>query len=280
MRYLFCLPLLVFSLLIVNCSSKKIKDESYLSASVTTEITTPKMNIFVPKKLKVDAPMLIFIHGGNWNTGRKGIYDLLGRNFASKGIVTIIPDYTLSPSVSYDEITKQIAELIKWVQANAKQYHGNSKQIFISGHSAGGQLGALAVMNPNYGINPTSIAGIILNDSAGLNMEGYLKENPPTAENDYLATWTNNPENWKNASPINFITKNTPPFLIYVGDKTYPSIKISNEQFLKALHPFQPNVVPIRLNKKHVPMVTQYFWCGSDRFDEVIDFINIQIQNK
>jgi acetyl esterase/lipase len=42
----------------------------------------------------------------------KGTYDLLGRNFARKGIVTVIPDYTLSPNASYDEMTKEIAAVI------------------------------------------------------------------------------------------------------------------------------------------------------------------------
>jgi acetyl esterase/lipase len=60
------------------------------------------------------------LHGGYWNSGRKGTYDLLGRNFARKGVVTVIPDYTLSPTASYDEMTKEIAAVIKWVQANSK----------------------------------------------------------------------------------------------------------------------------------------------------------------
>jgi hypothetical protein len=46
---------------------------------------TPKLNIFVPRKSKSRAIASIdFVHGGNWNSGRKGTYDLLGRNFARK----------------------------------------------------------------------------------------------------------------------------------------------------------------------------------------------------
>ncbi|MCW2120004.1 alpha/beta hydrolase [Flavobacterium sp. 7A] len=275
MRYLLCFLVLVLSISLVSCRSKKIKDKSYLPSSVINGDNEPKLNIFVPRNTKVAAPILIFVHGGYWNSGRKGTYDLLGRNFASRGIVTVIPDYTLSPAANYDEMTKQIAAVIKWVKVNAGQYNGNPKQIFITGHSAGGHLAALAVMNPKYGTDPTTIAGLILNDAAGLDMNNYLKEYPPTTDHDYLATWTNNPENWKDASPIYFIDKNTPPILMYVGEKTYPSIKDSNSAFLKALHPFQPEVSPIFLNKKHVPMATQYFWPWSDRFDEVINFMKL-----
>lgn len=273
MRFSIAIIILFSAFLLVNCSSKKNTNISYLQSSDENN-TIPKMNIFVPRKANAKPlPVLIFIHGGNWNSGRKGTYDLLGRNFASKDIITVIPDYTLSPAASYDGMTTQIAEVIKWVQKNISEYNGNPNQLYITGHSAGGHLGALAVMNPKYGIDSKSVSGIILNDAAGLDMKNYLEENPPTTKDDYIATWTSDPIKWKDASPIYFLDKNSPPFLIYVGDKTYNSIKIANSRFVKALTLFQPDVSPIHLNKKHVPMVLQYFNPYSDRFDEIISFI-------
>ena len=274
MRFPRVIIALLIASLLVNCSSKKNTNVSYQSTTVENNSNIPKLNIFIPRKSKaVQSRVLIFVHGGNWNSGRKGTYDLLGRNFARKGVITVIPDYTLSPQANYDVMAKQIAAVILWTKKNITQYNGNPNQIFITGHSAGGHLGALAVMNPKYGIDSKSIAGIILNDAAGLDMKNYLEKNPPTAEDDYLATWTPNPEQWKEASPIYFIDKNTPPFLIYVGDKTYNSIKIANSRFVSALKPFQPDITPIRLNKKHVPMVLQYFYPWSDRFDEILAFM-------
>ena len=277
MRFPFLILLLMTAFLSFNCSSKKITDVSYLKSLEVSTTDNPKLNVFIPRKSNVEqAAVLIFIHGGNWNSGRKGTYDLLGRNFANKSIITVIPDYTLSPNASYDTMTEQIAQVIIWCKENIHKYGGDPNQIFVSGHSAGGHLGALAVMNPKYKIDPKSISGIILNDAAGLDMKNYLEGNPPTEKDNYLATWTSNPEKWKEASPIYFLNKNTPPFLIYVGDKTYNSIKVANSRFVSALKPFQPNITPIRLNKKHVPMVLQYFKPWSNRFDETIEFIKKQ----
>jgi arylformamidase len=262
-------------LLLVGCSSIKIKDVSYLQSSDKTIAITPSLNVFVPKKEKKTlSTVLIFVHGGNWNSGNKETYNLMGRNFAAKGVVTVIPDYTLSPLADYDTMTREIASVIQWTKENISKYNGDPNQVYITGHSAGGQLGALAVMNPRYGIDSGTISGIILNDAAGLDMKRYLMENPPTAVDNYLTTWTKNPDNWQQASPIYFINKDTPPFLIYIGDKTYASIKKGNSNFISALHPFQSNVTPIHLNKKHVPMVTQYFWPWSNRFAEVVEFMN------
>ena len=268
--------ILLSGILLTSCSSKKITAVSYLNVTEIKTEDTPTLNVFVPRNnKKAPYPILIFVHGGNWNSGRKGTYDLLGRNFARKGVLTIIPDYTLSPNADYDAMTKQIATVIQWVKTNCTTFNGNAGQIYITGHSAGGHLGALAVMNPKYGIDPKSIAGIILNDAAGLDMKNYLEQDPPTSLNNYLTTWTNSPANWRDASPIYFVDKNTPPFLIYLGDKTYPSITIGNNRFVDALQPFQSKVSLIHLNKKHVPMVTQYFWPWSNRFDEVIEFMKL-----
>lgn len=274
MRYSFTILTLMSIFFLTGCSTKKIKDQSFMTSAVVDSVEAPKLNIFQPDNKSVAAPVLIFIHGGNWNSGNKDTYNLLGRNFAKKGVVTIIPDYTLSPKANYDDMAKEVAAAIKWVQANVKSFNGDVNQIYVTGHSAGGHLAALAVMNPKYGINEKSIAGIILNDAAGLDMKNYLEQYPPTTKDDYLATWTADPAKWKDASPIYFLNKNTPPFLIYVGDKTYPSITVANDRFLKALKPFQPSVELIHIDKKHVPMVTQYFWPYSDRFDETLDFIN------
>ena len=260
-------------LFFIGCATTKIKDLDY------DQPDGPKLNVFYPKHPKADCPVLIFLHGGNWNSGHKDTYVLLGRNFARKGIVTVIPDYTLSPKADYDKMAKETAAVIHWVGKNIKQYKGNPDQIFVTGHSAGGHLAALSVMNAKYGIDPKSIAGLILNDAAGLDMKYYLEQNPPTSENDYLKTWSNDPVQWQQASPINFIDEDTPPIMVYVGTKTYESIKVGNARFLKALAPFQPDVKPVYLKKKHVPMVVQYFWPYSKRFGEIMKFMQDAVKS-
>ncbi len=265
MRYLIIVLVIVFS----SCASKKYKSVSYLE---TSNAGAPKLNLFVPRSKSASKPVLIFVHGGNWDSGNKNQYGFFGRNFAKKNIITIIPDYTLSPDANYETMTVQIAAVINWAKKHAADYGGDPNQIFVTGHSAGGHLGALAVMNPKFGINPGAVSGIILNDAAGLDMKYYLEENPP--QGNYKTTWTTDSAKWRDASPIYYINQKTPPMLLYVGAKTYPSIKVANEQFLAALQPVQPNVELITLNKRHIPMVLQYFFPWNDRFDEIAAFIS------
>lgn len=273
-------PLFLFTAIVLSsCGAKKIKDISYTEDLQNKVLKSAKLNVFVPRKTHEKLPILIFVHGGNWNTGNKNTYGFFGRNFAKKDIITIIPDYTLSPTTDYDGMATQIAKAIKWAKENAEKYGGDPNQIYLTGHSAGGHLVTLACLNPKYGIDPESISGIILNDTAGLDMKNYFENYPPTNENNYLETWSNDPKKWEDASPIYFLNQKSPPFLIYVGNKTYESIKIANQRFLEKLKPLQPNVKTIYVNKKHVPMILQYFFPWNNRYDEIESFINSQQKN-
>lgn len=271
-------------LLCTSCATTKHKDIPYLTSEnlkIETNGSIPKLNVFTKRKIiEEKKPVLMFVYGGNWNTGNKDIYGFLGRNFAKHNVVAVLPNYTLSPDANYNTMASQIADAIKWTRNNIADYGGDPTQIYLTGHSAGGHLITLATLNPKYGIDPESISGVILNDAAALDMKHYLENNPPTQEDDYITTWTKDPKNWKDASPIYFLNEKSPPFKIYLGSKTYKSIDTANRRFLKELHKFQPEVQFQILDKKHVPMVTQYFWPWNKRYDEIVNFINKQDQRK
>ena len=275
--FVFCLLVLLLN---SGCGVKKYSDISYLQTVNKQIEKEPSLNIFTPKNLKGNkAPVLLFVHGGNWDSGNKEIYNFFGNNFARKGVITVVVGYTLSPELNYNGMTRQISEAIKWTLQNIEDFQGDPSQILLTGHSAGAHLISLAATNPKYNIEQKAIAGIILNDAAGLDMHHYLQNNPPTSANHYLTTWGTNPENWEDASPINFISEKTPPIKIYLGKKTYPSITTANTRFLEVLNKFQPDVKFNMLDKKHIAMMSQFFWPWNERYDEIIQFME-KVKNK
>ena len=260
--------------LLASCASKKISDISYLDKARSIVESLPALDIYQPHKSE-NNPVVIFIHGGYWDEGDKNTYWFLGRDFATKGVLTVVPNYTLSPEGNYDTMAKEVAAAIQWTYENIAKYHGNPDQIFLMGHSAGGHLIALAATNPNYLEDTNLIKGIILNDAAGLDMYTYLNENPPTKNHNYDVTWTEDQNNWKDASPIYFLSDKAPPFLIYVGTKTYPSIISSNKDFVKKLSKYQPAAEINFLPKKHVPMMRQFLFPWNKHYKEIIEFMDI-----
>ena len=264
---------IVFIFFLSSCASNKIKNLPYIKSSKALVESFPKLNVYKPHKT-TNNPVIIFIHGGYWKEGNKDMYGFLGRNLAKKEIVTVIPNYTLSPEGNYDTMAKEVAAAVEWTYDSISKYNGNPEQIFLMGHSAGGHLIALVGTNPKYLENKELIKGLILNDAAGLDMNSYLQEYPPTQKHHYDVTWTKNEENWKDASPIYFLSKNTPPFLIYLGTKSYPSIISQNKAFIKKLNKIQPTVEIIELNKKHVPMMSQFLFPWNKHYKEIIIFID------
>ncbi len=257
---------------------KRSKNITYTANTTINEDSVQKLNVFYPSQTKEKKPVLIFVHGGNWNSGKKGMYNFFGSRFARKGIVTVLPGYTKSPKADYATMAQQIAASVKWTKENISRFGGDPNRIFISGHSAGGHLAALISVDSSYFKaldmrNP--IKGIVLIDAAGLDMAGYLKEENFAQGHTYLKTFTNDPAIWKKASPLYSLHSNMPPMLIYRGGRTYPSIIDSNEKFAAALRARGADFKYIlQANKKHIPMILQFFNVYNKRYPEMISFMN------
>ena len=205
------------------------------------------------------------------------MYSFLGSRLARKNVVAVIINYPLSPEANYKDMAMASAGSVKWVKENIEKYGGDPDKIFISGHSAGGHLAALISVDNKYFdslkiINP--IKGTILIDAAGLDMYNYLKKENLPAGDTYLTTFTNDPDQWKDATPIYYLNKNIPPMLIYRGGRTYPSIIESNEKYLSEVKKIAPHTeYHIQQKKKHVPMIFQYLNSYNVHYKEIINFM-------
>lgn len=117
-----------------------------------------QLNVFAPKSAK-HAPVMVWIHGGGFNTGAGWIYD--GQNFARDGVILVTINYRLGalgyfapPAIvkaaapgeavgDYGQMD-QIAAL-KWVQRNIAAFGGDPKNVTVFGESAGG-IATLALL--------------------------------------------------------------------------------------------------------------------------------------
>lgn len=99
-----------------------------------------RLDIFPAKKK--GAPVHVFIHGGYWRNPEitKDTYSHMAGPMVAAGAAVVLPDYDLCPAVSITEIVRQTRRAIIWVYRNIAKYNGDSKQIYVSGHSAGGHL--------------------------------------------------------------------------------------------------------------------------------------------
>lgn len=271
---------LLFLILMSSCGvlqTQRTKNIDYLSA--TEGLPAKTLNVFAPKKAK-NAPVLIFIHGGSWHSGRKEIYDFMGNRFAAKGVISVIIDYPLAPAYQLPAMEKASALAIQWVKENIASYGGDPTNMYVSGHSAGGHLAALVAIKdePWKELGMTNpLKGAILNDPAGLDWFWFLTElkEKYNKEDNYDA-FTADPTVWKTYSPIYYLDSKEIPMLVMEGERTYPGIKLTVERFRKAAeekglkldYSFYPKT-------KHIPMVTQFFFPWSKGYKDVLNFMEV-----
>jgi acetyl esterase/lipase len=172
-----------------------------------------KLDLYIPDKLTLPAPVLLFFYGGSWTGGSKALYPAFGQAFASKGIITAVADYRLYPQVRYPAFIEDGARAFAWLHAHATQYGGDPGGLFLAGHSAGAYIAVMLAANPSYlraaGVDPASIRGAI-----GISGPyDFL----PLKDDELIAIFggANRPQ----TQPIHYIDGARPPMLLATGTK-------------------------------------------------------------
>jgi acetyl esterase/lipase len=201
---------------------------------------------------KDDCPVVFFVHGGGWVIGSKekilGIYGYanIAESLAARGVVVVLPNYRLSPKVKHPEHVKDVARAFAWTHQHAKEYGGRPDQIFACGHSAGGHLVALMATDETYlkaeGLSAKDIKGVVsvsgVYDVEALDIKVDVKRRWfefHTELRPFACVFGEDAEAAKQASPINHVRKDLPPFLLIYGGMDYPPVRQTTNAFEAAL---------------------------------------------
>lgn len=117
-----------------------------------------KLDVYSPAEGD-NHPVLIFVHGGGWDKYDRLLFAPVGQKLIERGMVVVIPDYTLHPDAGYEQMAAEVAAATAWTLENIAEYGGDPDRVVISGHSAGGHL-----------------AGLVATDEVWLNYEGHTNE--------------------------------------------------------------------------------------------------------
>jgi len=91
-----------------------------------------------PKK---PMPALVYLHGGGWMAERSKYSP--NQQLAKYGYFTVTVDYRLTDEAIFPAQIQDAKAAVRWLRANAKQYHIDPNRIGAWGHSSGGHLAAL-----------------------------------------------------------------------------------------------------------------------------------------
>ncbi|SRR6266436_7901451 len=215
--------------------------------------TVLTLDLYCPEKVSGPLPVIVWIHGGGWNRGRKEqcpAVRIVDEEYAVASI-----DYRLTEVAPFPAQIEDCKAAVRWLRANAAKYNLDPNRIGVWGFSTGGHLAAL--LGTSGGVPELEGGGDNLNVSSRVQavcvvsgpgdlLQLYRDATGPSGAEmnpkvkPALEALIGGPvEESKTramaASPISYISKDDPPFLIIQGEND-PTVPVGlTQSFFAAL---------------------------------------------
>lgn len=193
----------------------------------TVDNVNLKMDIYYPVTKEEKWPVIIHIHGGGFTTGNKGVFQMAdAATLGESGFMTVAVEYRLAPEYKFPAMIEDVKCAIRYLRAHASEYNIDSDRFGAIGGSAGGHLAALlGLTDATAGFDVGEYLDYPSNVQAVVDLYGSSNVMPPYTTHLYFEPLVvfgvsdeNNPI-FVRASPINYVSSSSPPFLLIHGDK-------------------------------------------------------------
>ncbi len=244
------------------------------------------LDVYLPSLGEDDRkrPAVVVVHGGSWNAGDKRDFPQWNRWLAQNGYVVFDVQYRLAPPPTYKQATGDVKAAVLWVKRHSERFGVDANRIALLGRSAGGQLALLAAYAPRDTRLPPSVgdvngdasvrAVVSLYGPADL-VYGYAHParfdiiNGPGTLRRYLGgTPESVPDAYDLAAPISRVTPQTPPTLLFHGERD------------TIVGPVHARHLATRLNAANIPHQAVYFPYATHGYDYNFDGWASQVTQK
>lgn len=198
-----------------------------------------KLDIYLPKG-EPPFPVVLVVHGGAWLEGDKGIWEIETMLHAlARGYAVASTNYRLSSEAIFPAQIFDVKAAIRHLRAHAGDYGFQPDRMCIFGSSAGGHLSALvgvsggvaaledlSMGNAEFSSTVQAVVDwfgptdFLAMDSQlnSLGIVGDMHTKPDSPESKLVGKFISEaPELAAFASPLTYVTKGAPPFLIQHG---------------------------------------------------------------
>jgi acetyl esterase/lipase len=202
-----------FLMLLSRCAPVDLLNASVptIGLSVTRDVAfgprpDQRLDIYRPRAA-AGLPTVLFIYGGGWHSGNRGMYQFAAASLARAGMVVVVPDYRLYPAVVFPDFLRDCAAAAAWVQTRQTSLGGGGG-FFLMGHSAGAYNAVMLGLDPRWlrdaGGDPAQVSGVI----------GLAGPYDFTPTPDVAGSF---PDAGPQTQPVNFARQDAPPLLLLAG---------------------------------------------------------------
>jgi acetyl esterase/lipase len=191
------------------------------------------LDIYLPPNAKGKVPLIIFVHGGGWLGNDKyadiGYMKKTVAEIVSNGFALASIDYRFATQAIFPAQMQDCNRAVSFLIDNAEKYGFNKNRIAVMGFSAGGHLASLMGLSKNNNVesffmkdtNKSFSFKAVVDFYGPAELILFPGANDPKSPESLLigATPLSRPDLAKAASPVTYVDKNDPPFLIIHGEK-------------------------------------------------------------
>ena len=191
------------------------------------------LDLYLPEKASGPLPVIMWVHGGGWRGGSKERCPAIPVTEHGYAVASI--NYRLSHEATFPAQIHDCKAAVRWLRANAEKYGLDPKRIGAWGASAGGHLVAMLGTagdvkdlegqegNLKYSSRVQAVCDFFgpadLAKMAG-KRERMPAEAPYAPESLLIGgPLLENLDKAARASPVTYVSKDDPPFLIAHGDQ-------------------------------------------------------------
>lgn len=251
----------------IDPSVNQLKDIMYK----TSLNDTLRLDAYYSKK--EIRPAVVLVHGGGWSSGNKSMMKPLATLLASSGYQCFAIQYRLSSQEIYPAAVKDVKSAIRFIRSQKEHFFVDSSKIAILGCSAGGQLAALVGTTNGQMKWEDNDAhdGISSTVQAIIDIDGIVAfDHPESREAKSASIWLGGskaevPDTWKEASPLTYVGKNTPPTLFINGK--YERFHAGRDDMVSVLESYD---IPYQI--KTIPNAPHTFWHFNPWFEETSNY--------
>ena len=230
-----------------NAADVSIK-EGLIYKTINQQALT--LTLFSPKQQQAPLPLVVLVHGGGWRTGTPALFNALAIRLAQNGFVVATPSYRLSGVAPFPAAIYDVNDALIWLRAHHQDFAIDLNHIALGGGSAGGQIAALLAYS-NGQLKQQAEQATSANVQALINIDGLSDfasdealpfENDPSKKVTSASAWLGGRyeqvlERWHSASPINYITDESPATLFI--NSSVPRFRAGRDAAIMALKKHQ-----------------------------------------
>lgn len=232
---LFFLAFLSNSLLAqLPAGIQRQKDIAYIDGGDEAQ----KLDLYLPEKPSdKPLPLIVHIHGGGWRGGNK--FPCPVAAMVLKGYAVASVGYRFSQKAIFPAQIQDCQAAIRWLRAHAKQFNFDIDHLGAVGSSAGGHLSTLVGTSggqkafPPIGgyldlsdrvqavidiYGPADFSTVMQQAAEDKNVKNIFAFNTPSDPYaSLIGTKLDDKAKADAVSPVHYVSKNSPPFLILHG---------------------------------------------------------------